>query len=352
MPFERPSLSELQERIRADIRARLPGAQPELRRSLLGVLADIEAGGIHGLYGYLDFLSKQLFPDTAESEYLRRWARIWRVAAAKAVAATGDVVLSGVNDVVVPQDTRLQAKNGAEYLTDAAVTITGGTATVSVTAAEAGEAGNQASGAEVELVSSPAGVDGTAIVGDGGLTGGADAETDERLRERLLSRIQRPPHGGSLDDYIQWALESHPDVTRAWAYPNEMESGSVTVRIMTDDATVDGIPTAVVLDATLSYIESQRPVTSVPYVVAPTPVPLDLQISITPDSQAVRDRIDLAVRDFLRREGRPGFTIYQTEINGIIYVASGGSRHELGAPVADVLHAFNEIPVMGAITWL
>ena len=125
MPFERPSLSELQERIRADIRARLPGAQPELRRSLLGVLADIEAGGIHGLYGYLDFLATQLFPDTAESEYLQRWARIWRVPAVDPTAATGDVTFVGNDDVVIPQDTRLQAKSGSEYLTDEAVTIVG-----------------------------------------------------------------------------------------------------------------------------------------------------------------------------------------------------------------------------------
>ncbi|WP_328184614.1 baseplate J/gp47 family protein [Marinobacter sp. OP 3.4] len=351
MPFERPSLSDLQERIRADIRARLPGAQPELRRSLLGVLADIEAGGIHGLYGYLDFLSKQLFPDTAESEYLQRWARIWRVPAVDPTAAKGDVTFAGNECRDITKGTRLQAKSGAEYLTDEAVTIVGGTATVSVTATETGEAGNLDAGTELEIVSSLSGVEGTATVGAEGLTGGADPETEERLRERLLARIQRPPHGGSRDDYIQWALEGHPDVTRAWVYPSELENGSVTTRIMTDEATADGTPTTEVVDAVLAYIESVRPVASVPYVIAPVAVPLDLQITITPDTQTVRDRIELAVRDFLRRETEPGSTIYLSQLSGIIYVAAGESRHTLVSPAADITHQTNEIATPGVFTW-
>lgn len=351
MPFERPSLSELQERIRADIRARLPDAQPELRRSLLGILADIEAGGIHGLYGYLDFLAKQLFPDTAESDYLQRWARIWRVPPVDPTAATGDATFAGNDDVVIPKDTRLQANSGAEYLTDDAVTIVDGTATVSVTATETGEDGNQDADTELELVSSLSGVEGTAIVGSEGLTGGTDPETEERLRERLLARIQRPPHGGSRDDYIQWSLEGHPDVTRAWVYPNELENGSVTTRIMTDEATADGTPTTEVVDAVLEYIESVRPVASVPYVVAPVAVPLDLEITIVPDTQTVRDRIELAVRDYLRRETEPGSTIYLSQLNGIIYVAAGESRHTLVSPVADVTHETNEIATPGVFTW-
>ena len=127
-------------------------------------LADIEAGGIHGLYGYLDFLAKQLFPDTAESEYLRRWARIWRVTPAEATAATGEVTFAGNNGVAIPQGTRLQASDGAEYRTDEAVSIASGTATVSVTAQASGEAGDLAAGTELQLVSSLAGVEGAATV--------------------------------------------------------------------------------------------------------------------------------------------------------------------------------------------
>ena len=99
---------------------------------------------------------------------------------------------------------------------------------------------------------------------------------------------------------------------------------------MTDEATANGTPTAAVVDAVLAYIESVRPVASVSYVVAPVAVPLDLQISIVPDTQTVRDRIELAVRDFLRREPEPGSTIYLSQLNGIIYVAAGESPGKPG----------------------
>ena len=50
MPFERPSLQELIARIQADMDSRLDG-QPWLRRRLLAILARMEGGVAHGLYG-------------------------------------------------------------------------------------------------------------------------------------------------------------------------------------------------------------------------------------------------------------------------------------------------------------
>mgnify|MGYP000150302841 CR=1 FL=1 len=130
-----------------------------------------------------------------------------------------------------------------------------------------------------------------------------------------------------------------------------MESGSVTVRILTDEATADGIPTQEVLDTVYAYIEGERPVGAVPYVVAPVAVPLNLQISIVPDTQEVRDRIESAVRDFLRQDVEPGTTVYLSQLNGVIYIAAGESRHTLISPVADITHATNEIATPGVITW-
>ena len=66
MPFVRPDLQTLIERAQADIQSRLPGTQPQLRRSLTGVIARMEAGVAHGLYGYLDWLALQLMPEGAK----------------------------------------------------------------------------------------------------------------------------------------------------------------------------------------------------------------------------------------------------------------------------------------------
>ncbi|PWG62869.1 baseplate J/gp47 family protein [Sediminicurvatus halobius] len=352
MPWQSPTLEQLIERIRADIRARLPGAQPELRRSLLGVLASAEAGAVQGLYGYLDWLARQLMIDTAEAEHLERWAGIWGLSRAAAVPAAGNVDVTGSAGAELPAGIELESDAGQTYTTDTTLTLdAAGTGTVAVTAVEAGADGNLAEGATLRLLTAVTGIDSEAVVAAGGLTGGADEEGDARLRERLLERIRRRPHGGSRDDYERWALEAHPDVTRAWVYPQETDPGTVTVRAVCDE--LDPItPPAEVTGAIEDYIDAERPVTAGFYVVAPTEAPLDLSIKLTPDSTEVRERVTDALNDFFARVAEPGGTIYREQLSGVIYVAAGESRHELQSPTGDVTHTINEIAVLGVITWL
>ncbi|MEX0732833.1 MAG: baseplate J/gp47 family protein [Aquisalimonadaceae bacterium] len=350
MPFERPSLPELRERIRADIRARLPEARPELRRSLLGVLADIESGGVHGLYGYLGWLAEQIMPDTAEAAHLERWADIWGVSRESGAHATGEITVTGSDGEILPQNTTLQTDDGTEYTTDDSAEIVDGEATVTVTAVDAGEDGNQDADVKLSLVSPVSGIDSTATVGANGLTGGADSESDSRLRERLLDRIRRPPHGGAKNDYVAWALAAHPDVTRAWVFPHELGLGTVTVRLVCDGLE-DPIPTQAVLDTVEEYIAERRPVTADVSVAAPVAVPLDFTISIDPDTEEVRSRIEAAVRDHLDRRAEPGGTLYISQLNGEIYVAAGESLHGLQQPDEDQTYDAGEMAVMGDITW-
>lgn len=158
MSFTRPTLSELIEQARADIEARLPGADARLPVSVFDVLARIQAAGSHGLYGYLAWLAAQLFPDTAEAEYLERLASIWAVARKAASYAAGTVDFTGADGTDIPAGTTLRRSDGAEYTTDALVTIAAGVASAAVTAVEAGAAGNLAAAATVNLVSPIAGI--------------------------------------------------------------------------------------------------------------------------------------------------------------------------------------------------
>lgn len=60
MPFARPTLTELITRVITDISSRVTGVDSAvLRRSLLGVIGQSEAGAVHMLYGYLDWIAKQ-----------------------------------------------------------------------------------------------------------------------------------------------------------------------------------------------------------------------------------------------------------------------------------------------------
>lgn len=353
MPFNRASLPELRERIRADIRSRLPESRPEQRRSLLGVLADVEAGGMHALYGFLERLSREATPYTAQ-ELLEDWARTWGVTRRRAEAATGIVRAEGENGTTIPEGTRLESADGETYEVTSAATVEDGEAVLEVEAVEAGEAGNLQADEALQFISAVAGVDGEAVVGEDGLTGGAGQESLSRLRERLLERIQNPPHGGALADYERWARDAHPDVTRVWPVANEVETGTVTVRLMTDGATSDGVPDAAVVDAVQDYIDGECPVhlsQGAVFVVAPDPVPLDLQVALDPDTEGARARVQQAVEDFIERESEPGGTIRREQLSGVIYVAAGESRHTLVVPASDVEHGTNEIAVPGSITW-
>ena len=103
MPFNRPPLDLLIARSAASMQSRLPGTDAVLRRSLTGIVARMSAGTEHGLYGYLDWLARQLMPDTAEEEHLERWASIWGVSRKAAGHASGDVSITGTPGAVLPE---------------------------------------------------------------------------------------------------------------------------------------------------------------------------------------------------------------------------------------------------------
>ena len=349
MPFARPTLTELIARAEADIEAGLPGTDARLRRSNLNVLARMHAGALHSLYGYLDWLAEQVFVDTAESVLLDRHAGIWGVLRVPAAFAAGPVTVTGSVGALVPAATVVQRSDGAEFTVTADTVLAGAATDVPVAALVAGAAGNANAGTKMTFVQPVAGVNGSAVVGAAGLTQGADAESDDALRARVLMRIQQPPMGGSASDYVAWALQV-PGVTRAWVYPLENGPGTVRVRFVRDnDASM--IPDTTEVAAVQAYINERRPVTANVTVSAPVAVPLAMSITLTPNTLAVRNAVQAELADVIRREGQPGGTLLLSHLREAISVAAGETNHVLTAPTTDVGHSAGQIPVLGTITW-
>ncbi|MFN4328295.1 MAG: baseplate J/gp47 family protein [Limnobacter sp.] len=354
MPFSKPSLRTLVDRAVAEINARLPGADARLRFSNLNVLSSVIAGAVHGLYGYLDWISRQVFPDTAETENLERWSSIWGIQRKAASAATGLITFTGVSGSVLPAGTLFQRPDGAQFQTSSEVSLVTGSGSVSVVAVSTGAAGNTQAGVSLFLVSPVLGVDSTGLVSAPGISGGSDIESDDSLRARLLNRIKQPPHGGAASDYIGWALEI-AGVTRAWVYTAELGVGTLTVRFVRDN---DGQGAAIIPDASevasvQAYLDARRPVTAIVYVVAPVAVPLNFSIqNLTPNTQAVRDAIEAELRDLIARESEPGGTILLSHIRAAISSALGENDFTLVSPAANVVNPTGSMSVMGAVTWL
>lgn len=350
MPYTRPELISLRDAAYADIE-RIPGADARLAFGNLNVLAHILAGATDGLYGYVDWLSRQLFPDTAEDEYLDRHASIWLEDGRKpAKASSGGVVVEGQIGVTVPAGTQFVRGDGVQFSTMNEVTLATLTVPVKIQALSAGAVTNTAAGAKLTLISPIAGLSSQATVDPSGLVDGSDIEKNAQLRGRILQRIQEPPQGGSSSDYVKWAKEV-PGVTRAWVSPLEMGAGTVTLRFVRD-GDVSPIPDPAEIAVVQAYIDARRPVTAEVYVVAPVAKPILYQIQLTPGSASVKAAVEAELRDLILREAAPGQTLLVSHNREAISIATGEEDHVLVQPAANVVHAIGEMATFGGITWI
>lgn len=355
MPFDRPTLSELIDRVRGDIKGRLGITGELVRRAMANVLAEVFAGAAHEVHGHIAWVALQLFADTASEEYLLRIASLYGIAPTPATFASGTVTATGTDPAVIPSGTVLVRDDGATYSTTAEATLSGGTASIPVTADLAGADGNLDTGETLTLESPITDVDSTMTVESPGLSGGNDQETVEALRARLIQRLQSPPAGGKEQDYIAWAL-AVAGVTRAWVYAHENGLGTVTVRFVRD-GDVSIFPDVAEVAAVQAALDDQRPIVAEVTAAAPVQLSVAFTISITPDTTATRAAVQAELEDMIFRLAEPGDgagrgTIALSQMLVAIGVADGVTDFTLTAPVADVVPAVGELAVVGTITWV
>ncbi len=322
MPFLRDTLTELRAQAAGIINAALPGIDALLRYSNLGIIGEVVAQLVNGLYGYLDWIAKQSVPFTATDEYLEGWAALKKVTRNPATNAAGAASFPGENGTVVPAGVEINRADGVAYVSTAAATVTAGVAIVPVRAVEPGAGGNVPIGTQMNLGVGIAGVTATGSV-SAEIGGGTDVELDSDLRSRMLLAYSRPPQGGSVDDYGQWA-RGVPGVTRVWVIPSGMGPGSVVLLFMMDyaQAAHGGFPQGsngcaaletrgvvatgdqLALANALFYLQ---PVTALVFAMAPTANTVSLTIAgIAGASDVTKAAIADAFAAALRSGGRPG----------------------------------------------
>src|SRR5580704_11231798 len=100
MPWNTPTLAQTRQQNRNYVTGQI-GA-PLIPNSNARILADGNAGLASMNFQYLGWLAKQLLPDTAEDEFLDRFAAIWLTNAdgtkgrKAATYASGSVTLTGI----------------------------------------------------------------------------------------------------------------------------------------------------------------------------------------------------------------------------------------------------------------
>lgn len=385
MPFARSTLSQLRQAVRADLQARLPGSNPYVRRSVLGVLADVLAAAENREFGYLDWIARMAVPFTAEDEFLLAWAALKGLAQKPAVAAgsvasePGQVTFVGTAGAVIPGGAGLSRDDGEAYAVTVGGTIPGGgSLTLTVTATVAAAAGNCDAGTLLSLASPIAGINDTATVVS--MTGGADLEAIDALRTRMLQAFANSPAGGDAADYVTWAL-AVAGVTRAWSAPLLKGVGTVGVYFMMDavEAAFAGIPQGTNGVATneardtpatgdqlvvANALYPSRPVTALVYAMAPVPAALNLTLAEVTSDPTVRAGIAAALAATLIREASPGGAYTADPVNrptGVLRLSHlddaisavpGLDHYVLASPIADITVAAGQISTPGTITYL
>jgi uncharacterized phage protein gp47/JayE len=351
MPWQTPTLNEVRQQNRDYITAHLHSAAM-VPNSVLRVLSDANAGLAFLVLLYIDWLALQLLPDTAETEWLDRQAAIWLPGNGRkpATFASGSVTVTGISGSVLPSGTQLTGNTGAVYQTTEQIVVGLVATPVDVRAIDPGIAGNLEAGSTMNLVTAIAGLDSTASVEV--MTGGVDAETDAELRERVLERIQKPPMGGDVDDYVAWAKQL-PGVTRAWC-ASEMGPGTVTVRFMMDDLRADnnGFPLPADCVEVEAYIDTKRPVAVADlFVVSPIPMPVDMQIrNLSPNTIAMVNAIEASCISMFRERAVPGQIFYRAWVDEAIS-AAGTVHYDLILSDA-VPPDRGHLPILGTIIYL
>ena len=260
--------------------------------------------------------------------------------------------------------------DGIPYSTSVAVLVgAGGTVAVQAVAdpdltGQAGAFGNAVAGTSMTLVQAIEGVQVSGIVSTA-FTGGADIESNDSLRSRMLTQYQTPPRGGARDDYVTWAKEV-PGVTRAWSVANVLGIGSVVVYIMLDrsQAAHGGFPQGVNGAATdeprgipatgdqlrvADHILPLQPVTAFVNVAAPVANPVNFMIQNLP--VAARPMVAGAIADVFLRDGAPGKSVPLAHIWSAISSISGVDSFVILAPLGTINNPPGALPVLGAITY-
>ena len=124
MPLNLPNnVNEVDSRIKTDFQNRLPQANPFLRNSFVGAFLTAIAGRVFESFQRLRYAVSQVFPDTAENEFLERWGSFKGITRNPATKSAGRVAIQGTQNTIIPLGTGFTSAGGIGYQSTESATI-------------------------------------------------------------------------------------------------------------------------------------------------------------------------------------------------------------------------------------
>lgn len=328
MSLETPTTAEIAENIVVQLQTALNQKIPLLPKGFIRVLSVALAGVFILLYKYAGFMFLQMFVSQAtyaETEIngetvrpLVEWGRLIGIgdpAPATRAELNIEIEVYSAPGPTLPAGTQFYSSdNGVTYLLTSAVTLTTVTTNAVVRASSdesggggAGAVGNLEAGAELALINPPSTVIPTATVLSQAVTG-ADQESEDAYRERVVERFSAQPQGGAYADYRQWG-EEPAGIANVYPYTSDCP-GQVDVYVEAtpeSSGSPDGIPTAAQLQEVLDSIEldssglaTRRPANALANTFAITRNGWHVEITnlVVDDEATVKADIETALEEY------------------------------------------------------
>jgi uncharacterized phage protein gp47/JayE len=344
-----PTITEIKNRIIADIESEINQTTPSLPKSFNRVLAGAIAGVVMLLYQAITWVYKQIFPDTADTAALKLLGALVGVTQLAAEFAVLECDVPGVVGETVSTGLLFRSTNNTVYKVTTGGTIgVSGEASVTMTAQTSGEIGNLANGSILSIINPDPNLDGTATV-TATTTSGDDAETDDSLRVRVSNAYKKRRTGGSPADYESWGLET-PNFDWISPVADLLIPGKVLLYGKVDNQT-DGIPTSDQLAELESYVRydpvtgkaNRCPFTDDVEAVAISRFLFDITIYIQDGTVAIQESIETAVTEYVenRQPYNAGVSLTRSDTiseSGISNVASDVAD-AAGAAITSVILA-------------
>lgn len=257
MSFDRPSLSSLIERSKATLSAKLGSNAPMLERTPEHALCNVSAALADGCHGHLQWLEKQIFPETCDEDLLPVHASAMR----------------------------LPRKDG---------------------------------------------------------------ESVDEWRARLVAARRDPPSGGDEADFLRWA-KSVKGVGRAWVRPGWQGLGTVGV-LFAPAGDYDQVQASALRASVQAKLDAMPPLGVERTAIVPDAFDFSIEIAISPNTDAVQQRVVAAVREHLR-ELAPGELVVLSKLDGTIASINELLDHDIYQPAASVAVPPLSLPVLGDVVF-
>lgn len=310
------------------------------------------AAELVSLWAECDFVHRQSFPQTATGSYLENHAEMRGIVRGSAAKAHGTLRFSITSarsrDVYIPKGTRCMTQSLTEFATTEDAFLRAGELYCDVSA-EATYVGKEcnASANEVNIMqNAPVGI--ISVTNPQPFTGGKDEESDDELRERIISSYGSIPNGGNVAYYEKLAL-SVPGVAAVKVLPRERGRGTVDIIVVADG----GMPSQALLNSVSAAVDARREICVDIDVEAPTSKPVNVSASVTVASgytaSSVLQKVRSAVSAYFG-SSRLGNDILRAELGKVIYSVDGVKNYSISAPSSDVSVDETELPVLGTLS--